>query len=157
MSLSPLVAVVAFTFGVLLVLGIAYLGKARPRATAPRGSPVAPVATMRFRLVDVDSAPDDLAPQTPAEGVLLRSIPGPDRPDYWLARLDRPLQWSDEGTEHAIDHLVLAARLQGQSIGAGVEPLTVGVAYVVDPTLLSDAALTFAKIRYVAIGTIERA
>jgi len=111
---------------------------------------------MRFRLVDVDGAPDDLAPQTPAEGVLLRSIPGPDRPDYWLARLDRPLQWSDEGTEHAIDHLVLAARLQGQSIGAGVEPLTVGVAYVVDPTLLSDAALTFAKIRYVAIATIDR-
>jgi hypothetical protein len=77
----------------------------------------------------------------------IRIIASPSscRSDYWLARLDRPLRWMDDGTERVIDHLVLAARYQGQSIGAGFESLTVGIAYVVDPSLLSDAALTFAK------------
>ena len=156
MSLSPLVAAAAFLFGLLLVLGIGHLSKARARATALHEPTATPVVPGRFRLIEVDNAPDDLPPQTPVKGVLVRSIPGPDRPDYWIARLDRPLRWLDEGTERVIDHLVLAARLQGQSIDAGVEPLMVGVAYVVDPTLLSDAALTFAKIRYVAIATIDR-
>jgi hypothetical protein len=155
--MPPLAAISAFGAGLLLVLGIAYLGKVRQRATASRGPAATPVAAVRFRLTDVDNAPDDLPSQTPAEGILLRPLPGPDRPDYWLARLDRPLRWMDAGTERAIDHLVLAARYQGQSIGTGFESLTVGIAYVVDPSLLSDAALTFAKARYVAIGTIDRA
>jgi hypothetical protein len=158
--MSPLAVIAVFSVGVLLVLGIAYFrGEWRPlrSAAVPRERPTPPVAAMRFRLIDVDHAPDELASQTPAQGLLLRSIPGPDRPDYWLARLDRPLRWIDEGMERSIDHLVLAARYQGQSIGAGDGRLTVGVAYVVDPTLLADAALTFVKIRYVAIGTIERA
>jgi len=150
--MPPPIAIVAFGAGLLLVLGVAYLrGRWPPPRRAPRPT------ERRFRLAEIDSAPRDLYDQLPCDGVLLRSIPGPDRPDYWIARLDRPLRWLDEGTERVIDHLVLAARLQGQSIDAGAEQLMVGVAYVVDPSLLSDATVTFAKIRYVAIGTIEPA
>jgi hypothetical protein len=161
MSISPLVAAAAFAVGVLVALGIARLGKAGGQAEGRSGSAHIPASgaasSGRFRLIDVDGGPHDLASQTPATGILLRELPGPDRPDYWLARLDVPLRWTDEDTDYAIDHLVLAARLEGESIGAGFDRIAVGIAYVVDPTLPSDAALTFAKVRYVAIGSIERA
>lgn len=150
MSFSPLEAATAVACGVLLVLGLARLGRIR-RGRKPTGP-----SGLRVRLADVDQAPDDLYPQVPCSGTLVRRLPGPDRPDYWIARLDAPLRWTDAGTEHRIEHLVLAARLQGQTIDRAFDRLTVGIAYVVDATLVADASLTFEKVRYVAIGTVER-
>ena len=130
-------------------------GLDRPQAGVD-GGPPGSSAGVRFELTDVDDAPDDLYGQIPCQGVLVRRLPGPDRPDYWLARLVTPLRWSDEGTVRTVDHLVLAARLVGQSIDGPFVSLTVGVAFVVDDTLLADASLRFEKVRYVAIGTIRR-
>lgn len=158
MSLSPMEAVAAFAFGVVLVLGIARLGRARaPRLMAPpMSAPDAVTPSQRVRLRDVDSAPDELYAQVPCEGTLLRRLAGPDRPDYWMARLDVPVRWMNDGRETFVEHVVLAARLQGHSIDAGTRELDVGSAYVVDPSLLADAVLTFDKVRYVAVGTLER-
>lgn len=153
MTLPRLAAAAAFVFG---VLGLSRLSRARTGHAPPPTPPPKPTTALGFRLTDVDNAPADLESQVPVTGVLLRAMPGPDRPDYWLARLDVPLRWMDAATERVVDHLVLAARMQGQSIGPDFDEMTVGVAYVVDATLLADAAVTFAKIRYVAIGTIAR-
>jgi hypothetical protein len=102
--MPPLEAIAAFGAGLVLVLGIAYLrGDWRPSRSAPRAM------GRRFRVTDIDAAPGDLYDQMPCEGVMLRRIAGPDRPDYWIARLDRPLRWMDEGAERVIDHLVPAA------------------------------------------------
>ena len=109
----------------------------------------------RFRVTSVDYEPADLAAQVPFEGTLLRAIPGPDRPDYWLAQLAKPLVWDDNGRKQSISHLILSARYEGQTIQRGFPRLTIGIAYVTDSSLLSDAKLDFAKCRYVAIGEAE--
>jgi hypothetical protein len=156
--MSPVAAAAAFSAGVLIVLGLAYVRRQQPSQPSQPGQPAPPVApgALRFRLTDVDSAPADLAAQVPCEGVLLRRIPGPDRPDYWLARLDAPVRWSQAGTVRTIDHLVLASRLVGESIEGTSSRLDVGVALVLDPTLSTDERIDFAKIAYVAIGVLER-
>jgi hypothetical protein len=108
---------------------------------------------MRILVKDVDYAPADLYEQTPFEATLIRQIEGPDRPDYWLASLAKPIRWSNEGVETSIHHLVLAARWVGTRIGYGMNNLPVNIAYVVDESVLNDSRLNLDKCKYVAIGT----
>ncbi len=111
----------------------------------------------RFRITTVDDAPRDLPAQVPFDAVLLRMMPGPDRPDYWLAELVAPLAWDHDGIARTVTHLVLAARYLGESIEPGFRCLLVNLAYVTDDSLLSDAKLAFEKCRYVATGVAEGA
>jgi len=113
-----------------------------------------PHESNRFRLVSADYEPADLIAQLPREGTLIRQIPGPDRPDYWLATLDSPLAWDDNGSPRTVEHLVLAARYEGQTISPPLQRLVTGIAYVVDNSLLNDTKLSFDKCRYVAIGEL---
>jgi hypothetical protein len=111
---------------------------------------------MRLTISDIDSAPPDLEAQAPFTVELLRELPGPDRPDYWLGRLRRPLKWNRDGETVEVTHLVLGARWQGTRIGRD-RKLPVGIAYVTDPTLLQDTHVVFDKCRYVAIGMARQA
>jgi hypothetical protein len=79
-------------------------------------------------------------------------IPGPDRPDYWLAALSKPIHtvWDNDNWE--ISHLVLAARWEGTAIATGAMHLPLALAYVLDQSLLRDAQLDFSKCKYVAIA-----
>lgn len=114
---------------------------------------------MDILIHSVDHAPDDLYGQTPLRGRLLRKIAKQDRPDqfrtasgdYWLAELGTPLSWTKDGVTRTIRHLVLAARWEGTSIQPGAK-LPVGIAYVVDDSLLSSQSFDFAQVEYVAIG-----
>ena|SRR5687767_2035307 len=110
---------------------------------------------MRILVTSVDYAPDDLYDQTPFEANLIREIPGPDRSDYWLSSLPKPIRWLNDGVQTSVDYLVLCARWEGTRIGAGMKSLPVGIAYVVDDTLLKDTRLTFDKCKYVAIGAAD--
>jgi hypothetical protein len=83
---------------------------------------------------------------------LLRMIPGPDRPDYWLGVLDRPLRWIDGDRERVVKHVIVCARWQGTQIRALVQDLPVGLAYVTDATQVDDPSVSFDKCRYLAIG-----
>jgi hypothetical protein len=112
-----------------------------------------------FLIDSVDHAPDDLYGQIPLRGRLLRTIAKHDRPDvfrtasgdYWLAELSTPLSWSRDGVTRTIRHLVLAARWEGTSIRPGAT-LPVGIAYVVNDSLLSSESFEFTQAEYVAIG-----
>ena len=114
---------------------------------------------MNIRIDSVDHAPDDLYGQTPLRGRLLRTIASRDRSDrfrtasavYWLAELSAPLSWTRDGVTQAIRHLVLAARWEGTSIEPGAK-LPVGIAYVVDDSLLSSESFDLTQAEYVAIG-----
>jgi hypothetical protein len=107
---------------------------------------------MELTISGVDYAPHDLYEQTPFVVDLIRELPGDDRPDYWLAELRSPIRWLHENHDRRITHLILAARWEGTRIEPGVKGLPVGIAYVIDPSLLGDSRLDFAKCSYVAIG-----
>ena len=107
---------------------------------------------MQLTVTSVDYAPEELYEQTPFVVDLLREIPGPDRPDYWLGKLQRPIRWLDNNLERQITHLVLAARWQGTQIKAKVENLPIGIAYVTDDSQLSESSIDFTKCKYIAIG-----
>jgi len=115
--------------------------------------------TVNIRIDSVDHAPDDLYRQTPLRGRLLRTIAKHDRSDrfrtasgdYWLAELGTPLSWTRDGATRTIRHLVLAARWEGTSIQPGAK-LPVGIAYVVDDSLLSSESFDLTQAEYVAIG-----
>jgi hypothetical protein len=107
---------------------------------------------MQLTVTTVDYAPEELHDQVPFTLELLRQLPGPDRPDYWLGRLETPIRWIDNNIERWITHMVLAARWEGTRIEPRVERLPLGIAYVTDDSLLEDNEVTFEKCRYVAIG-----
>lgn len=109
----------------------------------------------RLRVTSVDSAPEDLYSQVPFTAALLRKVAGPDKPDYWLAELEQPLTWLDSGASRQVTHIVVAARYEGQTITETFSRLTIGLAYVTDPSALTDIDLSFSKCRYVAIGEME--
>ena len=85
---------------------------------------------MQFTVSHVDHAPEELYDQIPFKVEMLRELPGPDRPDYWLGKLEKPIRWLNDNIERQITHVVLAARWEGTRIESGVENLPVGIAYV---------------------------
>jgi hypothetical protein len=107
---------------------------------------------VQLTITGVDYAPAELEEQVPIVIDLIREIPGPDRPDYWLGQVQKPVRWLKDNHEIAVTHVIVAARWVGTQIAPGVKDLPVGIAYVTDQTLLSDSNLDFAKCSYVAIG-----
>lgn len=108
---------------------------------------------MEITIADVDHAPDDLYDQTPIIIELLKEIPGSDRPDYWLGIAKTPIRWRHGKTDQEITHVIVVARWEGTRIEPGIEDMPIGLAYVLDQSLLDNDTLDFGKIRYVAIGT----
>ena len=107
---------------------------------------------MKAEIRSVDYAPGDLSQQAPFRVTLVRQLPGPDRPDYWLGQLEQPLTYREGERSSLIRWVVLASRLQGQAIVAGPGSVAVGIAYVLDEMQLELPHLDLAKCRYVAIG-----
>ena len=106
---------------------------------------------MRLTITSIDG-PEQLAANAPLVTDLLRQIPGPDRPDYWIAALQSPLTIVIDNYDRTITHLILAARWEGTTIASGATHLPLGIAYVTDLSLLNDPKLDFGKCHYVAIG-----
>lgn len=111
---------------------------------------------MELRLRSLDFAKGDRSEEIPLNVTLLYTIPGPDRPDYWLGRLREPFQWvSHSGGSFEVTHLVLATQWESTQMHEGVTSLPVGIAYVIDQSLLQDDELDLEKIRYVATGVAD--
>lgn len=107
---------------------------------------------MELTIVDVDYAPAELYDQCPIIVKLIREIPGPDRPDYWLGEPKVPIKWIKDNFERRVNYIVLASRWENTRIEPNAKNLPVGIAYVTDETLLDDSRLIFDKCTYVAIG-----
>lgn len=106
---------------------------------------------MELTISNLDFAPGAKSDPEPFVVTLLRELPGPDRPDYWLAELHEPIHWtSEEGDTFDIGHVVLATRWENTSISEGATRVPIGVAYVTDPSLVKEDGLDLAKIHYVA-------
>lgn len=110
---------------------------------------------MTYVLTRVDVGPDDLPGQLPLKLTLLRQLPGPDRPDYWLAKPNRPIRWTE--SNRSITHVVVSTRFIGASLDRHTRRVCVGLAYVTNDSLLEDPVLDFGKCRYVAVCDARRA
>lgn len=131
----------------------------------------------RFSIDRIDVGPDDLEGQLPLLGQLLRFIPGPDRPDYVLVALDRPVRHrtsldalassgvdlarieapvplDDHEVEVRVATLVLAARMVGAQVHQGMVDLAVNIAFVLGAEVLDAEQLDFAVCLPVAVGFI---
>lgn len=135
----------------------------------------------RLLIDEIDLGPQDLVSQLPLTGYFERLIPGPDRPDYCLGRLDRPLtytanrkdltqagvdvealpaeivSWRGRKVTLSISGVVFVSRFVGQTLHAGMRSLPVNLAYVIDPSVFGDTILDFAKVLPVGIGFISDA
>jgi hypothetical protein len=128
----------------------------------------------RVSITRFDTAPRELEWQLPLDGELYRLIPGPDRPDYSLLVLERPLHFYpapgfDVGRvddEQKVDDrkgrpmvrvhaLLVCARFVGQQLQPGMRDLAVNIAYVIDNSLARDAVVDFSKIEVAAIGFLS--
>jgi hypothetical protein len=126
-----------------------------------------------FVLTRLDLGPAELEAALPLRADALRVMPGADRPDYLLARFERPLRYrtpvgfdmdradpalrgSDEqGPFVIVQGIVVCARFVGQGFRSGMRDLAVNIAYVIDNTVANDASVDFAKLEYVAVGFID--
>lgn len=133
----------------------------------------------RFSIDSIDVGADDLVPQLPRTGRLLRVVPGPDRPDYCLAVLDealthrtslsvleslgvdpaaadpRMIRVHEDGTvDLLVFGIVIAARMAGAQVHAGMRDFPVALAYVVDNTAMADELLDLHKVLYVAVAMV---
>jgi len=110
---------------------------------------------MKAVVRSVDYAPNDLYAQVPFGATLTRALPGPNRDDYWLARLDHPLRYAGGGTEREIKHIILASRYVGESIHRSVGRVVVGITYVLDEAQIDLPAVDMSRCLYAAIGEAE--
>ncbi|WBU37345.1 hypothetical protein [Homoserinibacter sp. YIM 151385] len=140
-------------------------------------------ARAAFRVTRVELGPDDLQSQVPLTAELHRFMPGPDRPDYALAVVkDHPIRFKttqavlvgagvnvaaadpqlytlhEDGTvDLQVWAVVVTPRVAGERLYQGMKDLAVGIAYVVDNTLMRDERLDFSKVFYAAVAVIEDA
>ena len=108
---------------------------------------------MRFSITGLDDSSEDLDGLLPVKGSILRQIPGPDRPDYHLAAVDSPFEWKKE--KKKISHIILAGYLEDTVVSPTMRGMGVGIAYVLDDAVLSDATLDFKKCFYAVIGFVD--
>ena len=108
---------------------------------------------MRIRVTSIDDGPaaPGLAAAVPFEAEVVRRLPGPDRPDYWLVALDSPVTCRGR----AVSHLVVAPAWEGCDLSPGATGVPLAIAYVTDDSLLTDAALSFDKAVPVTLGTAD--
>lgn len=100
-----------------------------------------------LELFNMDNGPENLEKQLPVTIKIIRQIPGPDRPDYWLAECKKPISWQGK----PITHLIVANWLTGHKIQHGMGSVPLCVSYVTDISQLKDKRVDFNKGVYVAI------
>lgn len=110
---------------------------------------------MQIRIAALREGPEELFDQLPIVGTMLHLLPGPDRPDYWLVQLRRPLSWFDRGIERSISHLLLASRFAGVPLSPGVSGVTAGIALVTDARLVHEPSVDLEKSVHVGVGDCD--
>lgn len=153
-----------------------FAGMDSPAVAVPSRSQVGKYGPL-VHLARFDLAAEELTWQLPVNGELYRLLPGPDRPDYSLMVLRRPLHFyprqgfggfdmervapqeripDRKGRPMVRVHaLVVCARFVGQQLEPGMADLPVHIAYVIDNSLARDERIDFAKIEFAGAGFLS--
>lgn len=108
--------------------------------------------SVKFQINHAEQAPDEFRLQLPFSAKIIRQIPGNDRIDYFLAKLEKTLVWTSpkDGSTKEIRNIVVCTRYKGQQLNPKMSNMGVAVAYVIDSSLMNDPILRFSKIKYMA-------
>lgn len=110
---------------------------------------------MKLIVNSVDFAPDDLYHQIPFAVNLIKKLEGIDKSQYWLGKLETPINWLHENQRYSITHISVSARWEGTIIEPNVKKLPIGIAFITDLSLLDDSIMNFEKCKYAAIGIAD--
>lgn len=106
----------------------------------------------KIEITEVEKGPKELRLQLPVKAEAFKQLPGKDRSDYFLTRLDKPILWIEKEFKKEVELVVICAKFKGQSVSNDMNNITIAVAYVVDDTIENDAVLSFKKCKYVAVA-----
>jgi len=107
-----------------------------------------------IEITSIEKGPRELELQLPISAEAIKELPGKDRPDYILAKLESSILWVNKEKEinKEIDFVVLCAKFKGQSVTSSMKDMTVAVAYVIDDSIEQDVMLNFKKCKYMAVA-----
>ncbi len=110
--------------------------------------------SFKIEITEITKGPQELDLQLPINAEAIKELPGKDRPDYVLAKLETPITWvnKEKNISKEIELVVLCAKFKGQKVEAGMKDLTVAIAYVIDNSIEKDVMLNFKKCKYIAVG-----
>ena len=102
----------------------------------------------------IEKGPKELALQLPINAEAIKELPGKDRPDYILGKLETPIFWVDKKKDinREIEFVILCAKYKGQKVDNNMKDMTVALAYVIDNSIEHDSILNFKKCKYVAVA-----
>ncbi len=110
---------------------------------------------MHLCITSVDYAPESFEAAVPITIKLLRQLPGPDRPDYWLGELEVPFEYVADEKLLKAKYFIVSARWQGTQITPNAENLPINIAVLIDETQLYASQIDFAKSKFIAIGFVN--
>ena len=130
----------------------------------------------KFIIEKIDVGPDDLLDQLPLLGQVLKVMPGPDRPDYVVAKLNKPISykvsrrelkrakiryeelppevivWKRSKATITITGLLFIPHFVGANFHHGMVDMPIAIAYVLDPAVFTDEVLNLSKACPVGAG-----
>lgn len=108
----------------------------------------------KVEITSIEKGPKELELQLPINAEAIKELPGKDRPDYILAKLESSIWWVNKEKEinKEIDFVVLCAKFKGQTVDSNMENMTVALAYVIDDFITEDGVLNFKKCEYIAVA-----
>lgn len=110
-----------------------------------------------IEISSISKGPKELSYQLPIKARVLKQIPGKDRPDYFLAELDKSVVWVDEkkNINTEINHLIICSKKKSQAVSGEMKDVIIAIAYVTDESVQTDPTLDFKKCTYVADGNAD--
>jgi hypothetical protein len=109
---------------------------------------------MKATITSVNNAPPELRGRAPFAVYLIRQMPGPDRSDYWLCRLERPIVWWQQREKQKVTHVILAVNDQTAKIEDGIQSHPVSLAYITDDSEVDAQTIDFSKCKYISTATV---
>ena len=108
----------------------------------------------KIEISTIEQGPKELELQLPIKAEVIREIPGKDRPDYMVAKLESPIFWVDKAKNinTEISNFVICSKFKGQKVDNSMKDLTIAIAYVIDDSLEDDKILNLKKCKYMAVA-----
>jgi hypothetical protein len=108
-----------------------------------------------IEITSISKGPDELTYQLPISAKIIKQIPGKDRPDYFIAKLEKSIVWvnKSDSENKEISHIVLCSKKKNQDVSKDMKGVIIAIAYILHDSVLTDSKLNFKKCKYIAVGT----